>query len=174
MSIIFIISACVAVFASAMAITRRNAVHALLFLISSLMAVAMMIYALGAPYAAILEIIIYAGAIMMLFVFTVMMLNLSVSPEDEKRKTGPKTWILPSLLGLIVLVLLLISFLNNTSWSGVVNTISAKQVGIIMFKRYMLPVQLAGFLLLAAIVGAFYLGRTLKRNLHRYLKDEQE
>ncbi|MCX7985866.1 MAG: NADH-quinone oxidoreductase subunit J [Bacteroidales bacterium] len=174
MNVLFIVSSVVAVIASAMAITRRNAVHALLFLIVSLMGVSMMMYTIGAPYAAVLEIIVYAGAIMMLFVFTVMMLNLSVSPEDEKRQTGFKTWIFPMVLGAILLGVMFLSFLSNPSWSGLQQTISPKQVGTLMFSRYLLPVQIAGVLLLAAIVGAYYLGRTRKRNLHRYLQNTEE
>jgi NADH-quinone oxidoreductase subunit J len=117
---------------------------------------------------------VYAGAIMMLFVFTVMMLNLSVSPEDEKRKTGFKTWILPILLGAALLAVMFVSFLRDPSWSGLQQTIHPKHVGMLMFSRYLLPVQIAGVLLLAAIVGAYYLGRTRKRNLHRYLKNQEE
>lgn len=174
MSILFIASSVIAVIASAMAITRRNAVHALLFLIVSLMGVSMMMYTIGAPYAAVFEIIVYAGAIMMLFVFTVMMLNLSVSPEDEKRKTGFKTWIFPIVLGIALLGVMAMSILRDPSWSGLYQVIPPKHVGMLMFSRYLLPVQLAGVLLLAAIVGAYYLGRTRKRNLHRYLKNEED
>lgn len=174
MDILFIVSSVVAVIASAMAITRRNAVHALLFLIVSLMGVSMMMYTIGAPYAAILEIIVYAGAIMMLFVFTVMMLNLSVSPEDEKRKTGFRTWIFPLILGAVLLSIMAISFLRDPSWEGLHQVILPKHVGRLMFSRYLLPVELAGVLLLAAIVGAYYLGRTRKRNLHRYLQNQED
>lgn len=174
MELLFYIASSVAIVASAMAITRRNAVHALLFVIVSFMAVSLMMYAIGAPYAAILEIIVYAGAIMMLFVFIVMILNMSISPEDEKRKTGFSTWILPFILGSILLFILAISFFKDPSWPSLYQVITPKQVGLTMFSRYILPVQLAGILLLAAIVGAYYLGRTKKRNKHRYLKNTEE
>jgi NADH-quinone oxidoreductase subunit J len=174
MKTLFIIAAVISIFSSIMAITRRNAVHALLFFIVTLMSVSMMMYTIGAPYAAILEIIIYAGAIMMLFVFTLMMLNMKESPEDEKQKTRPVVWITPIILGSVLLVLLFLSILRNPSWSGLNQVITPKQVGIVMFNKYMLPVQLAGLLLLVAIVGAYYLGRTPKRNIHRYLKNEEE
>ena len=57
-------------------ITRLNAVHALLYLVVSLLAVAMVFFILGAPFVAALEVIIYAGAIMVLFIFVMMMLNI--------------------------------------------------------------------------------------------------
>jgi NADH-quinone oxidoreductase subunit J len=76
MLIVFYIAAAVAVLATTIAITRHNVVHALLYLIVSLLAVAVIFYVIGAPFLAALELIIYAGAIMVLFLFVVMMLNL--------------------------------------------------------------------------------------------------
>ena len=72
----FYLSGAVAVAATLMVITRASAVHALLYLIVSLLAVAIVFFVLGAPFVAALEVIIYAGAVMVLFVFVIMMLNL--------------------------------------------------------------------------------------------------
>ena len=71
----FYLSAAVAVAATLMVVTRASAVHALLYLIVSLLAVAVVFFVLGAPFVAALEVIIYAGAVMVLFVFVIMMLN---------------------------------------------------------------------------------------------------
>ena len=76
MEIAFYIAALIAVFSTVMTITNLNPVHALLYLIVSLLSVAVIFFTLGAPFAALLEVIVYAGAIMVLFVFVVMMLNL--------------------------------------------------------------------------------------------------
>ena len=76
MEVAFYIAAIVAIVSTVLTITRLNAVHALLYLIVSLLAVAVVFYTMGAPFVAALEVIIYAGAIMVLFVFVVMMLNL--------------------------------------------------------------------------------------------------
>jgi NADH-quinone oxidoreductase subunit J len=172
MNILFYIAAIIAVFSTAMVITRRNAVHALMFLVVSLISVSVMMYTMGAPYAAVLEIIVYAGAIMILFVFVVMMLNLSVSPDDEKRKTGWKTWIIPIILCLILTVDFAFAFSNNMSANtAIIKVIGPKQVGISLFTTYLLGVELAGMLLLAGIVGAYHLGKTKKTNLHRYLEN---
>ena len=75
----------VAIVSTALMITRLNAVHALLYLIVSLLAVAVVFYTLGAPFVAALEVIIYAGAIMVLFVFVVMMLNLGDEAARAER-----------------------------------------------------------------------------------------
>ena len=73
-----------------------NAVHALLYLIVSLLAVAMVFFTLGAPFVAALEVIIYAGAIMVLFVFVVMMLNLGEHADrDGTSVAEPRIWIGP-------------------------------------------------------------------------------
>ena len=72
---LFYIAATIALVATVLAMTRANAIHALIYLIVSLLAVAVIFFLIGAPFAAALEIVIYAGAIMVLFVFVIMMLN---------------------------------------------------------------------------------------------------
>ena len=83
MNLVFYLSAAVSVVATLMVITRVNAVHALLYMIVSLLSVALIFFTLGAPFVAALEVIIYAGAIMVLFVFVVMMLNLGPKPATR-------------------------------------------------------------------------------------------
>ena len=85
MTAAFYVAAVVAVLATAMVITRANAVHALLYLVVSLLAVAIVFYVLGAPFAAALEVIVYAGAIMVLFVFVIMMLNRNEQATQQER-----------------------------------------------------------------------------------------
>ena len=105
MELLFYIAGAVAVIATLMVITRLNAVHALLYLIVSLLAVAVVFFTLGAPFVAALEVIIYAGAIMVLFVFVVMMLNLGRSAPSRRRSSWltPGIWIGPALLALVLL-----------------------------------------------------------------------
>jgi NADH-quinone oxidoreductase subunit J len=174
MKILFYLASAIAIIASVMVITRRNAVHALLYLVLSLLAIAVVFYVSGAPYAAALEIIVYAGAIVILFVFVVMMLNLHSSPEDEKSKTGFKLWIVPTMLSLILIIEFIYAFVTNNPVQEKINIVGAKQIGVSLFTTYLLGAELVGILLLAGIVGAYHLGRTEKRNLHRYLEPSQE
>src|SRR5438874_3445335 len=103
MLIVFYIAAAVAVLATTIAITRHNVVHALLYLIVSLLAVATIFFLIGAPFVAALELIIYAGAIMVLFLFVVMLLNLGRRAiEIEGALLKPAAWIGPSVLGVIL------------------------------------------------------------------------
>ncbi len=168
MNAIFLISAAVAIFASIMVVTGRNAIHALLYLALSLLSVAIIFYTLGAPYAAALEVIIYAGAIVILFVFVVMMLNINKSIKEEKTGTSLKYWIIPLILSLILTGEFIYAFFNTKAPLTTVKVIDAKKVGLSLFSTYLFVTELAGILLLAGIVGAYHLGRTKKRNLHRY------
>jgi NADH-quinone oxidoreductase subunit J len=146
-----------------MVITLGNPVHALLYLILSLLAVALVFFSLGAPFAAALEVIVYAGAIMVLFVFVIMMLNTG-SEEDERYKQllAPKAWLGPSVLAAILLGELIYVFvLGSGSFSGS-QQVEPKQVGIALFGPYVLGVELASILLLSGLVGAYHLGRRMK------------
>ena len=85
-------------------ITRLHAVHALLYLIVSLLAVSVVFYTLGAPFIAALEVIIYAGAIMVLFVFVVMMLNLGeAAARGSEHGSAHRMWIGPLILAAILM-----------------------------------------------------------------------
>ena len=156
----FYLPAVVAVFATFMVITSTNPVHALLYLVLSLLAVAMIFFAVGAPFAGVLEVIVYAGAIMVLFVFVVMMLNLGEATAAQERAwLTPKVWIGPALLAGILFGELLRVFHSESVHMAGLREISAKHVGITLYGPYLLGVELASMLLLAALVAAYHLGK---------------
>jgi NADH-quinone oxidoreductase subunit J len=158
--IAFYVSAAVALFATLRVIGTRNPIHGLLYLVISLLAVAMIFFAVGAPFAGALEIIVYAGAIMVLFVFAVMMLNLGEKGiQQERAWTGLAVWVGPSVLTTILLSQLVYSMLTGKLSAAGLTTIDAKQVGIALYGPYLLCVELASILLLAALVAAYHLGR---------------
>jgi NADH-quinone oxidoreductase subunit J len=158
MSVVFYVSAAIAVVSTLLVITRLNAVHALIYLIISLLAVAVIFYTLGAQFAAALEVIIYAGAIMVLFVFVVMLLNLGPAAlAQEKSWLRPKMWLGPSLL-VIVLLAELIYMIGGVHPSVGGQVVGTKQLGTALFGPYLLGVELASMLLLAGLVGAYHLG----------------
>lgn len=101
----FYTAATVALVATVMAMTRANAIHALIYLIVSLLAVAVIFFLIGAPFAAALEIVIYAGAIMVLFVFVIMMLNLGEKGDKQERQwLQPSIWAGPAVLSVVLLI----------------------------------------------------------------------
>ncbi|MFZ5654559.1 MAG: NADH-quinone oxidoreductase subunit J [Pseudomonadota bacterium] len=162
MEIAFYTAALVALVATLGVITGRNPVHALLCLVVSLLAVAMIFFSLGAPFAGALEAIVYAGAIMVLFVFMVMMLNLGEhAVEQERRWLAPGVWRLPGLLSLVLLIQLGAALPAG----GVAGqaTVDARQVGSALYGPYLLIVELVSMLLLAAMVAAWHLGRRDER-----------
>lgn len=170
MNVFFYIAAIVALISSVLTITRHNAIHALLYLILSLLSISVIFYLLGAPFIAALEVIIYAGAIMVLFIFVIMMLNVGMEEKEEKTWMKPKMWILPSILSLIILSDLVIMLYQSQKAQIVGHIINPKQIGLSLFTTYLLIVELSAILLLAGIIGAYHLGRQKKKVIHRYLK----
>jgi NADH-quinone oxidoreductase subunit J len=163
MNLLFYISAIVAVLSTFLVITRKSTVHALLYLIVSLLAVALIFFSLGAPFVAALEVIIYAGAIMVLFVFVIMMLNLgSEAAKQESLWLSPGTWTGPAILAAVLAAELLYVFTTDRARLYSASLVGPKQVGIALFGPYVLGVELASMLLLAGLIGAYHLGRPHK------------
>lgn len=161
MEFAFYLSAAVAVVATLGVVTGINAVHALLNLVVSLIAIAMVYFSIGAPSAAILEIIVYAGAIMVLFVFVVMMLNMGrEGVEQERAWLKPGAWVWPSLMSAVLLAVLVITLFIDKSGIGIHGVTQApKTIGIALFGPYLIMVELAAFLLLGGLVTATHVGR---------------
>ena len=175
MELLFYISAVVAIIATIMVITRHHPIHALLYLVVSFLAIAMIFVAIGAPFVGVLEVIIYAGAIMVLFIFVVMMLNLDkVTSEQEKQWLKPNVWIGPSILSVLLLAEMIYLLLQTEHPVTDLHGIEPKQVALSLFGKYVIAVELTGFLLMAGIVGAAHIGKHKKKNLHRYLTEEPD
>lgn len=156
----FFVAGAVAVLSTVMAITRSVAVHALLYLIVSLLAVAVVFYTMGAPLVAALEIIIYAGAIMVLFVFVVMMLNLGTQGRDvERRWLAGRAWIGPMALSAVLLAEVVYCIVRSPVPGIAGRAVTPKEVGLALYGPYLLGVELASMLLLGAVVGARHLGK---------------
>ncbi len=174
MDFIFYISSLVAVAATLMVVTSRSAIRALLYLIVSLLAVALVFFVLAAPLVAALEVIIYAGAIMVLFVFVVMMLNLGPPTAAEERQwLSPGGWIGPVVLGLILVaeVAYVLRHLPGGLPGG--PAVPPVQVGAALFGTYLLGVELASLLLMAGLVGAYHLGRPEREEGWRSEREEE-
>ncbi len=169
MNAIFCIAAAVALISSLMAITNRNAIHALLYLIISLLSISVIFYITGAPFIAALEVIVYAGAIMVLFIFVVMMLNIGLEEEFENKWLRRDMWIIPVILAIILLIIFVFALKGLHAGLPDSMVIGPKQVGISMFTTYLIAVEIAAVLLLAGIVGAYHLGKQKKKVFHRFL-----
>ena len=154
--------AAVAIFASLRVVTQANPVHAILSMIVSLLAIAGIFFVIGAPFAGALEIVVYAGAIMVLFVFVIMMLNLGMrNDEREERWLDAGTWAVPTGLTIIIADVLYAMIGLNHNDAAMIGgtTISAKAVGTVLFTKYIMLIEVAALLLLAALVAAYHLGK---------------
>jgi NADH-quinone oxidoreductase subunit J len=172
MPILFYISSLVAIVATILVITRYHPIHALLYLVVSFLAIAMIFLSIGAPFVAVLEIILYAGAIIVLLIFVVMLLNLGTDTADqEKQWLQPKVWVGPSVLALVLLGEMVALLLKGNAVSMELPPVQPKQVSLSLYREYIIAVELAGFLLMAGIVGAAHIGKQKKKHLHRFLQN---
>ena len=164
-SITFYVFSLVAVLSALMVISARNPVHSVLFLILSFVNASGLFVLLGAEFLAMILVVVYVGAVAVLFLFVVMMLN--VSEQKQSWFIGKKSNHLPT--GLIVSVLILLELLvvvggwkykedlmssSTLILSDVSNT---HQLGLVMYTDYILYFQLAGIILLLSMIGAILL-----------------
>jgi NADH-quinone oxidoreductase subunit J len=171
MELTFYLAAAVAIVSTLMVITRYNLIHALLYLVVSFLAISVIFFVLGAPFMAALEIIIYAGAIVVLIIFVIMMLNLTHEDvQHEKEWLKPVTWIGPAILSVVLLGELVYIFTVAGSPDYANQAVEAKAVGIALYGPYIMGVELSGMLLMAGIVGAYHLGRQKRKVIHRFLE----
>ncbi len=160
MSILFYIAAAVALISTILVVTRANAVHALLYLVVSFLSIAVIFFMLGAPFIAALEVIIYAGAIMVLFIFVMMMLNLGQRAADQEKKwLKPSMYIGPGILSLILAMMFGYILYKGAVVSSGEHVVGPHEIGVSLFSIYLLGVELAGMLLLVGLIGAFHIGR---------------
>jgi NADH-quinone oxidoreductase subunit J len=154
---IFYILAIVTVIATLFAITEKHAVHAIVYLVTSFFSLSVIFYLLGAPLVAVFEVIIYAGAIMVLFLFVIMMLDLG-HPEKAVRPGGSDWW--PAVvLGAIILGANLVLCIARPPVFPVGVSFSTRDFAFVLFRKYGIAVEIISMQLLFALVGALYLGR---------------
>ncbi len=149
-----------AIFCALLVVTSRNPIHSVLFLILTFFCIAGHYILLNAQFLAIVHLIVYSGAIMVLFLFVIMLLNLSA--ETEPLKT--QFWKLAGATGGGLLMLVMIAALRSVDVAMKVqptnnNLGMVKSLGMVLYKDYVLPFEVASILLLVAMVGAVILGK---------------
>ena len=162
--IIFCITAAVAIISALLTVSAHNVVHALLYLVTMMLAIALIFFLLGSPFAAALQIIVYAGAVMVLFVFVTMMLHQGErSLAAERQLFNPKVAKGPLILSaLLVIELILISLGSVGLHQEILTSLlpvnqTVKQLAIQLFGSYRVLVVLAAIMLLAALVSAIHI-----------------
>ena len=168
-TIVFLVSAVVAVFGATMMVSQRNTVASVLYLILSLAAQAVLYIQLGALFLGAVLIIVYAGAIMVLFLFVVMLLNLRGN-QDMGDPPGPVsrfTKYLVSILLVVELVFIIRGVASDAGTAGIMSMStdtfgSVKAVSMLLFTDYLYPFELTGVLLLVAIIAAVVVSKREK------------
>jgi NADH-quinone oxidoreductase subunit J len=159
----FYLIAAVVIAATGIAITRRNLVHAVVYLIISYFGTAMLLYLFGAPFLAALEVIIYAGAIMVLFLFVIMMIKVE-SPEEIMFPLSQ--WLPASVFGLIYLAaaIAVIFETPGSEASLVAMMATPKQFALYVFEQHWFSIEVISILLLLALVGTLHLAMGRRRD----------
>jgi NADH-quinone oxidoreductase subunit J len=164
----FILLAAVAVAAALGMLLSRNAVHSALYLVLNFMTVAVFYLVLNAPFIAMVQITVYAGAIVVLFLFVIMLLGADKlrGAADEVRGSERYHRYLAVFLALVLIgvfgYLLLQNNVGGTTLSPTIDA-SPQALGMRLFQNYVFPFEVTGVLLLAAIAGVVIFGQTKKR-----------
>jgi NADH-quinone oxidoreductase subunit J len=164
--VIFILSAALIIASAVMVVTTRNLIHAALWLISTLFGVAILFALLDASFLAVVQVVVYIGAIAIMFIFAVML------TRKELRDQGPQvnsSWPIAALFSALTLGGLFVLF---TKWSGFnaplgqipagADTLSQLGIALTSPDAFVLPFEVASVLLLAALIGSVYVAMNKK------------
>jgi NADH-quinone oxidoreductase subunit J len=162
-TVLFYILGFIVLTATLLCITRRNPVHAVLYLVLGLFALALIFYLLGAPLVAAWQVVVYAGAIMVLFLFIIMMLGLA--PQEIPEGPGWQRWGPLALLSASLMACTLLLVLQDPAAARPLGDfyLAPQLLGEALFGRYALAVEMISFQLLFATIGAWLLGRPLPK-----------
>ncbi len=165
--IVFYGAAGLALMSALLMITRRNAVHSALWLVTCFVSIAVLYVLLNAPFLAAVQVIVYAGAIMVLFLFVVMLID---SGDTAENRVGPGVW--RRIVGWMAAVVLFVQVLlvigqvrlaaeaKGAVTQAVVSRVgSTELVGTFLFSQYVYPFEAISILLLSAIIGAVALAK---------------
>lgn len=162
-SILFWVLAFLAVTSAVMMITRRNPIHSVLFLIVNFFSLAVLYLTLQAQFIAIIQILVYAGAIMVLFLFVIMLLNLAAGPEQEGGRRWKRMFAV-SLCAVLAFEILYVirsadgvESVQKSEHAATIGTVEF--IGKELFTNHLFAFEVTSVLLLAAIVGAIVLAK---------------
>ncbi|MDI7258620.1 MAG: NADH-quinone oxidoreductase subunit J [Thermodesulfobacteriota bacterium] len=164
--LIFMGAAFLSIIASLLVITRKNPIHSALFMVLTLLCVAVIYLLLYSPFIAIVQVVVYAGAIVMLIVFVIMLLDLETELRSRLKIVYSK--VIGGFLAVLFLFGILYSVVakSPTGKTGPYTTekmaANVKAVGEVLFTQYLFPFEIVSILLVAAIIGAVILSKKRK------------
>jgi NADH-quinone oxidoreductase subunit J len=156
---LFIILTAMAVGSALMVITRKNPVHSVLYLVVTFFAISGHYVLLNAQFLAIVNIIVYAGAIMVLFLFVVMLMNLNVDAEPQRNKLLQFAGVIAGGILMLVLLSALVKSNAMAVQLGEGSQGLIKTLGQVLFRDYVLPFEISSVLFLSAMIGAVVISK---------------
>lgn len=162
--LIFSILAIVAVVCSVLVISQRSPIASALFLIATMVSLAILFLMLNAPFLAAIQVIVYAGAIMVLFIFVIMLLNLrrdEFGPEKRRaQRFFAVLFVFLLLIGIATVIELGVSGFNPAQETSQARApAGVEPLAQLLFTKYLFPFELASILLVVAIVGAIVMAK---------------
>lgn len=157
--LLFWILSVVALFSALMVVISKNPVYSVLWLIVTFFTISGHYILLNAQFLAIVNIIVYAGAIMVLFLFVIMLMNLNKDTEPQKSKWLKLAGAVAGGSLLLVLVAALRSTEKNMTELGTGNIGLIQNLGKVLFNNYVVPFEISSILFLSAMVGAVVIGK---------------
>lgn len=158
--LVFLIFAFLALASALVVVAHKNPVYSTMGLVVTLFSVAVLFVMLGAPFIGVLQVLVYAGAIVVLFLFVIMLLNVG---REESQIGGQKAQLAASVLGAVVfggLVILALTSLQGAPPAGLSpEYVSLKNLARVLFREFLLPFEIIGLLLLVAVIGATVVAR---------------
>lgn len=152
----FYINMTLSVVSTGLILLTKNYLHAMLYFLLSVIFMAMGIYSIGSPFASMVLIIVYAGAIITLFMFMIMILGLKNSMQNNKPY-------IPMLMAVILICEFFWFTRNNTAINTEFYNIDYKEIARLLFSKYAVLTEICSVLLVVALVGGFHLGAKHKR-----------
>jgi NADH-quinone oxidoreductase subunit J len=159
--ILFWVLSVVVLFSAVMVVINKNPVFSVLWLIVTFFAISGHYILLNAQFLAIVNIIVYAGAIMVLFLFVIMLMNLNKDTEPQKSKWLKLVGAIAGGCLLLVMVAALkdVDIKNQLAEAGTGNIGLIENLGMVLFNEYVVPFEISSILFLSAMVGAVMIGK---------------
>ena len=145
----------------ALVITAKSTVHSVLFLVADFLCVAALYVTLRAPFLAVIQVMVYAGGIVVLYLFVVMLVNLKRPPEahSDPRRLGRLGVVMAAAVLTEVVAIFAVGWAKPAAAAGTLSAQNVEQIGRALYTDYLIPFELASFLLLVAMIGAIILAK---------------
>jgi NADH-quinone oxidoreductase subunit J len=145
----------------ALVVTAKSTVHSVLFLVADFLCVAALYVTLNAPFLAVIQVMVYAGGIVVLYLFVVMLVNLKRPPEahSDPRRLGRLGVVMAAAVLAELAAIFAVGWAKPDGVAGTLDARNVEQIGRALYGDYLIPFELASFLLLVAMIGAIILAK---------------